>query len=211
MNNNVLKTVLKILGILIMIQLLRFFSIRFLLLLIPFTKFNYRLISSIVLLVLITILIFIIRKKKIKINMFNKDIKEFYLMISAFSIILLMISSSLLHGNVIHNIVIMVYSCILIPVFEELIFRGYIWNKLSLVIKKDFIVYIVSTVLFALWHIGYIDSYILFVGSENLLSFVCSKVLIGLVFGIITGFFRYKCKSTYISILAHSVLNSFGK
>jgi CAAX amino terminal protease family. len=37
------------------------------------------------------------------------------------------------------------------------------------------------------------------------------KVITGGVFGVVTGFIRFKTKSTYGSILAHSLMNIFGR
>lgn len=37
--------------------------------------------------------------------------------------------------------------------FEELIFRGYLWNRLDAVLSKESFVFIWSVVLFTVWHI----------------------------------------------------------
>lgn len=96
------------------------------------------------------------------------------------------------------------------PIFEEIIFRGYIWNKLNVVFKKESITYIVSTALFALWHIGYIDA-ISFRVETGLAIAMFWKVITGLCFGIILGAVRYKTKNSYSTILLHGVMNIFGR
>jgi len=45
-----------------------------------------------------------------------------------------------------------------------LIFRGFIYKKISLM-KDDLTAYIISTILFGIWYLGYIDTYINTFGS----------------------------------------------
>ena len=55
------------------------------------------------------------------------------------------------------------------------------------------------TLLFAVWHIGYFDSILLNMEINHLtgsIVFVVSmKVITGLIFGVATGFLRYKQKA----------------
>jgi membrane protease YdiL (CAAX protease family) len=37
------------------------------------------------------------------------------------------------------------------------------------------------------------------------------KAFVGLVYGIIVGFVRYRTKNTYAAMLVHSVMNTFGR
>jgi len=109
----------------------------------------------------------------------------------------------------------LLYSTIVTPVFEELIFRGYVWNALRESGKSEFQTYIFSTILFALWHLGYADVIWLKISllgtGENLLFIMLMKVAVGLFFGIIVGFVRYKTKSTYAAMLMHAAMNVFGR
>lgn len=97
------------------------------------------------------------------------------------------------------------------PIFEELIFRGYVWNKLEEKLSKRFAVYVITTLLFAAWHIGYIDTIAFRVASDRVLFIMLMKVVTGLCFGIVLGAVRYKTKNCYSSILLHSVMNIFGR
>ncbi|MBL4937797.1 CPBP family intramembrane metalloprotease [Clostridium sp. YIM B02515] len=47
---------------------------------------------------------------------------------------------------------VLISSTIAIPIFEELLFRGYVWNELKQNYKSDLTFYVVNTVLFAIWH-----------------------------------------------------------
>ena len=102
------------------------------------------------------------------------------------------------------------YSCIVTPVFEEILFRGYIWNKISGILKSKWATYLTTTILFALWHLAYIDS-IAFRVEDGLITMMVWKVLTGLCFGIVLGAVRMKTKNCYATILLHGAMNMFGR
>jgi membrane protease YdiL (CAAX protease family) len=106
-------------------------------------------------------------------------------------------------------------SAVVIPIFEELIFRGTIWDSLS---KKGYpepVIYAVTVILFALWHLGYYDVVWLHAAGNakapdmgNIMFF---KMLTGFAFGVATGLLRWKTKRTYAGILMHALFNIFGR
>lgn len=110
-------------------------------------------------------------------------------------------------------------SVIIYPIFEELLFRGYLWNRLEMQFKDRRLSSVkmiaINTLLFGLWHLGYADviymkTHIQHTGP-SLETIMIYKVLTGMVFGVLTGVARGKMKSTYSSILVHSFLNIFGR
>ena len=112
-----------------------------------------------------------------------------------------------------YNILSLVYNAIITVIFEELIFRGLIFKEISSM-KNDLIAYIVSTILFGIWHLGYIDTIIwrtsLFSPDANIANIMFWKVITGIIIGVILGFFRYKNKNVYSSMLVHTFINTFG-
>jgi len=144
----------------------------------------------------------------------NKDkIKYFIVTVIA---MFLIISTPIFSKNYSISVIIqLIFTTIITPIFEELLFRGCIWNKLKNCYKNEFVIYIITTALFAIWHLGYYDSIILNMNlnnlTGNLLFVMLMKVSIGLVFGIIIGFVRYKTKNIYSAILTHSIMNVFGR
>ncbi len=80
--------------------------------------------------------------------------------------------------------------------------------------KNDLIAYIVSTILFEVWHLGYIDTIIwrtsLFSPDANIANIMFWKIITGMIIGVILGFFRYKNKNVYSSMLVHTFINTFG-
>ncbi len=108
------------------------------------------------------------------------------------------------------SLLLLAYSGIATPIFEELVFRGYVWNKLQAVFKKGWQVYMATSILFGLWHLGYIDS-IAYRVTNGLASAMLMKVLVGLGYGFILGALRLKTKNCYSTMLLHGAMNVFGR
>ena len=163
--------------------------------------------------IIIGVFIAIIKKKKININIFpekfNIKYKVFTIIVSLFFIITPIVTTN----YQLYNILSLIYNAIITVIFEEFIFRGYIFKEISLM-KNDLIAYIVSTLLFGIWHFGYIDTIIwrtsLFYTNTDIVNIMFWKVITGIVIGIVLGFFRYKNKNVYSSILIHTFINTFG-
>jgi len=150
--------------------------------------------------IIIGVFIAIIKKKKININIFpekfNIKYKVFTIIVSLFFIITPIVTTN----YQLYNILSLIYNAIITVIFEEFIFRGYIFKEISLM-KNDLIAYIVSTLLFGIWHFGYIDTIIwrtsLFYTNSDIVNIMFWKVITGIVIGIVLGFFRYKNKNVY--------------
>ena len=163
--------------------------------------------------IIIGVFIAIIKKKKININIFpekfNIKYKVFTIIVSLFFIITPIVTTN----YQLYNILSLIYNAIITVIFEEFIFRGYIFKEISLM-KNDLIAYIVSTLLFGIWHFGYIDTIIwrtsLFYTNSDIVNIMFWKVITGIVIGRVLGFFRYKNKNVYSSILIHTFINTFG-
>lgn len=162
---------------------------------------------------IIIICIVIIRKKKINLNIFpekfNIKYKVFTILVSLFFIVTTIIT---MNYNL-YNILALIYNAIITVVFEELIFRGFVFKEITSM-KNNLTAYIVSTILFGIWHLGYIDTIIwrtsLFSPDANIANIMLWKVIIGIIIGVVVGFFRYKNKNVYSSILVHTFINTFG-
>ena len=130
--------------------------------------------------IIIGVFIAIIKKKKININIFpekfNIKYKVFTIIVSLFFIITPIVTTN----YQLYNILSLIYNAIIAVIFEEFIFRGYIFKEISLM-KNDLITYIVSTLLFGIWHFGYIDTIIwrtsLFYTNSDIVNIMFWKVL----------------------------------
>lgn len=92
-------------------------------------------------------------------------------------------------GQELKNVVLMsIYSCIVAPVTEELLFRGFALKTLSRVSQRFGIV--VSALLFGLWH-------------ENIAQFVLAFFV-----GILMGYLTVKHNSIMPAIICHMTVNT---
>lgn len=175
--------------------------------------------SSIVIGILFLVVVVAILIKKIPVSLFPKPEtgrqKKGYAAAAAVWLLLLLTTPVFSGGYHVQVIIPLLYSTILIPLYEELIFRGYIWSRLKTVFRSELVVCILTAVLFAAWHFGYADS-ILFTVSRNgtggnMVYIMEMKALTGLLYGIVTGFARSKAGNCTAGFLLHSALNVFGR
>lgn len=160
------------------------------------------------------IIIFVIifsycQRNKQTMSVFPTKFSVSYIVITVIFIIFYTITLFFVKGFSVRSLLMLFYGSIITPVFEELLFRGLIWNRLNRHFAKESKTYLVVTLLFALWHIGYAIG-IFFWSGGNLLNCIIMKVMMGAVFGLITGLIRYKTKNCYLGIIVHGILNAFG-
>lgn len=114
--------------------------------------------------------------------------------------------------------VININSAIVIPIFEELLFRGWGWGRLEKMKPfkaSGFANWLVISLVFGLWHFGYLDIYLLKVAPANPNMdwgiFFLMKFLTTLVIGLIVGLPRWRTGRVYGSLILHSLINIFGR
>lgn len=203
--------IFKIIAILLIIQVLRILTQKIAFNIIGGKAVNMLLLRSIVVLLFTTVILLVFRKRKIDISLFPKEKKSMYI-IFTFVILGLAFSGAIISEEyTISYFLNVIYSIILTPIFEEIIFRGYVWNKLEKNGFSSIITYVIVTLLFALWHLGYIDTIAIKVKTDFLVYVMFMKVVVGLCFGVVLGAVRLKTKNSYSTILLHSLLNIFGR
>jgi uncharacterized protein len=111
-----------------------------------------------------------------------------------------------------------VNAAIVIPIFEEILFRGWGWGQLKKAISfrgAGFLHWLVASLLFGIWHFGYLDIYLLKVAPANpgmeWGSFFVMKFLTTVVIGLLVGVPRWRSGRVYGSIILHSLVNLFGR
>ena len=173
------------------------------------TNITDRMASMTAMLILTVFLSGLSKKTKTRLSVFPDQFTVPYIEATVLFAGLLIASPSNERGGM-EPVFLLAYSCIVTPVFEELLFRGCIWNQLSGILGKKWATYLTTTILFGLWHLVYIDS-IAFRAEDGLLSVMVWKVVTGLCFGIVLGAVRMKTKNCYASILLHGAMNLFGR
>ena len=111
-----------------------------------------------------------------------------------------------------------IISCVVFPLFEEPIFRGWIWNRVSTSLPGRFngvLALLISTILFAIWHLGYWDVVALHVRPgttfAGLTYIMLMKMMVASIIGLLAGMLRWKTGNIYASILVHAFWNLFGR
>ena len=149
-------------------------------------------------------------KRLIKLN--NKyNNKNIRLILGGFALLGICIKPYFDGGYLSSNLIIISLSLIVQPVFEEVIFREYVWNYINSFQKNEKVVLIIVSLLSALFKIGYWDiiSQNLSVVSSSLftIDIITHKVLIGLIMSFILGLINIKYKDIYLCIFVHSLIN----
>ncbi len=204
-----LTTVLYVTLLLAALQLLRAGALQLLFLWVPHTYFTSDLASMGIMLLFSGALV-VLARRRVPFRILPARAGALELG-AAVLFALLLVSGPLLAGGYnTADLVQLVYGCIATPIFEELLFRGLVWHALNRVFKSGWVCYLVSTLLFGLWHLGYADN-IAFRVQAGLAHILIWKVLVGLAFGLVLGAVRLWRKDCYSSMLLHGALNVFGR
>lgn len=152
------------------------------------------------------------RIKNFKLAVWPAKFSEFYIITTLITAAIFISTPFITSSFNLYGILSLLYGAAITPIYEELIFRGFIWQIIH--IKSEKSAYIVSTLLFAVWHLGYIDTVIwrtsLFFPDANIPEIMFWKVITGLIIGALLGAARYKLKNVYSSMLLHCVINTVG-
>lgn len=203
------KTMLKIIGLLVILQFLRLGLKQLFFFFIKRTNFSDHLASMLSFLLLTALIVVICKRRKIALTIFPPRFSRRYFFATGI-VGLLLVTTPAYYSGGIEAILLLIYSSIVTPIFEELIFRRYVWNQLSVIFKRAVPVYLWSSVLFGIWHLGYSDSLAFRVG-EGLPEALIWTVIIGLCYGLVLGLLRLRTKNCYSTILLHGAMNIFGR
>lgn len=208
-----LKKVLCIIALLLFLQIARIGFKSLLFIFIERTLFTDVLVNISYMLIIIIASIIIIKKKKLDINIFPTKFNIVYKILTILVTLFLITTPIITNNYEIYDILSLIYGAVITVIFEEMIFRGFVYKEISNS-KNEIIAYIVSTILFGVWHLGYIDTIIwrtsIFSPNANIANIMLWKVITGLIIGVMLGFCRYKSKNTYSSMLLHAAINIFG-
>ena len=205
-----IKTIASLVALLAAFQLLRMAIEQSIFVFIERTSFTDDIATMIAMFVLTIGFVIITYARGVSLSVFPQKWGPFYI-IETLVLLGLLISTPFITGNKTpQTITILIYSSVVTPVFEEIIFRGYMWNRLNAIFKKERTSYIAVTLLFAIWHLGYVEG-IAFRAPDGLAVTMIWKMAIGFCFGVVLGAVRLKTKNCYSTILLHGIMNVFGR
>lgn len=198
------KILVSIVTLLVIIQLCREGLEWLAFLIVEPTIFSRKMVTMVAMIVLAVLFVAFVRMRKAQLSVFPQHFGKGYVIWTCITLALFLASPSN-YINGLPAVLILIYGSIVTPVFEELIFRGYAWNRLGSVCKKEMHVFLITAALFTLWHLGYMVPNIL---DGNWFA-VATKLLAGLCYGLVLGAIRLKTKNCYSTILTHGLLNLF--
>ncbi|MGL9729907.1 lysostaphin resistance A-like protein [Enterococcus sp. DIV0756] len=201
-----ISTMVVLLGLL---QLLRWGIKQTIFLFVDRTNFTDHLASMTAMSTLTVLILLISKKRKVKLSVFPEKFTKSYL-IGTIIFALILVSTPANYTGDIQVIILLGYSSLVTPIFEELIFRGYVWNRLSVIFNRESTVYLGSSFSFGIWHLGYLDS-LTFRVETDLVKALLWKVITGLCYGLVLGLLRLKTRNCYSTMLLHGTMNVFGR
>lgn len=166
--------------------------------------------SALAMLILTAALLFFVKKRREPLSFFSKKFGALYIAATFVFIALIVADFIIMEEGSLKALAILISSCVATPLYEEIIFRGYLWNKFEEAFQNKWAVFALTTLLFALWHLGYIDT-VAFRAQGNLAWLMMWKTITGLCFGIVLGAVRIKTKDCYLTVLLHGAMNIFGR
>lgn len=216
--NNFLKIILKIILFLAFIQILRS-VILFGLWWVIHPGNNITLFQTInglsfLLVGLILLLYFRPSLKELGLNGDDIRLRTIIIYIAGISFLVFMATTPFILSWELNLLVMGLLFGIITPAFEEFLFRGYIWGKIQNTpsrAKCGVLTWITVTLLFSIWHLGYIDVFLIHpLSVDNWTLLLVSKLMIGLVIGLVAGYARLKTGKTYASFILHGLWNVFA-
>jgi len=165
--------------------------------------------SMIVMIVLTGVVVTVARHRHMPLSVLPARFSRWYIIATIITAGLLIVTPANYTGGW-PAVLALVYGSIVTPVYEELVFRGLVWNRLAAVCTKPWIVYAWTVLLFGVWHLGYFDS-VAYRVEIGLMSIMAWKAITGVLYGVVLGALRLKTKNCYSTMLLHGVLNLFGR
>lgn len=171
----------------------------------PDTRFNKKVINMSMMIVLTIILICYAKIKKHTLSFFPRKISQPYIIATCITAVVFIIApSNYVQGFT--SVMNIIYGSIITPVYEELLFRGYIWNRFSKVMTSKLHICVWNIALFTIWHLLYIIPDMIS-GNWDVLQLL--KLPEGIGYGTVLGLIRLRTENCWTTILAHGIMNFF--
>lgn len=151
------------------------------------------------------------RRDQVSLSLFFTSDNTFFIMCySLFSVVVIfIIMTSPMFGEGFNSekFIPYIYGIIGVPVFEELLFRGYFWNTIKSNKDRPWKPMIITGILFVLWKVINITEFNYFFYTTNIVGKYVTGVTIVSAMAVILGAIRKKFNNTFSCILCHSAIN----
>ena len=196
---NYKEYIIDVILILFVVQLARIITKYILLKQLNFNLLNLIITTAISFALLSILLILILKNNEIFnptnlkiVNMFNNKNKQIRILLGIIVILTFMITQYFEDTYNIYNFGRLILLIIIIPIFEELLFREYLWNYLSNHIKNVMVVFISITMLYTFYQIGYIDIISQYISITNKSGYTIDIVTSSMIKAFVLGSILYR-------------------
>lgn len=207
------KKVLNFLYLIIVIQLIRI-ALKNIAFLFIKPSLLSNLIINLVITIFITLIIVCYIRLKHDQNNIQKKQKQIYFSFAIFVFIFNFISLVIFKNFNTINYLTLLLNILVIPLFEELLFRGYIWEELKKDIHNDYLVLVIVAIFSGIWQLGYIDGIIInniFLKIPFDVNDYIWQMIAGIGLGVLTGLSKIKFKNYYVSALVHAFAKTIAR
>ena len=138
----------------------------------------------------------------------NKKIRIILFIITLISLILNVVFKT---EYIFYELIVMCLATIVVPLYEELLFRKYLWNYVNSFVENQKITWVVITIMSVLFILGYwdiVNQNLQIVGSDKFaVDVIFTNMKWGVLMSAITGFMKYKYKDIYLCIFLHIIIS----
>lgn len=140
----------------------------------------------------------------------NKKIRIILFIITLISLILTVVFKT---EYIFYELIVMCLATIVVPLYEELLFRKYLWNYVNSFVENQKTTWVVITIMSVLFILGYwdiVNQNLQIVGSDKFaVDVIFTNMKLGVLMSAITGFMKYKYKDIYLCIFLHIIISCF--
>src|SRR5574344_1246007 len=109
------------------------------------------------------------------------------------------------------NYLNLIFNILLIPIFDEFVFRGYLWERINKRSDNLYFNVLILALLEGVWQLGFIDNIIIndiYTKTAFAPTINFWQLLIGIGYGVIMGLTKIKFKNNKVCILVHAICNT---
>lgn len=138
----------------------------------------------------------------------NKKIRIILFLVALLSLVITIVFKG---EKIFYGYLLICLSVLVIPFYEEMLFRQYLWNYINGFLDNEKITWIIVLILSVLFVLGYWD-----IVSQNLTVITSDKFAVDVVFSkmgvtaitsAVVGFMKYKYKDIYLCIFLHIIIS----
>jgi membrane protease YdiL (CAAX protease family) len=180
---------------------------------------KYRLICSVSQIITLVLFFVFIKPSTKELGIYWSDIKKstkYLYVIGELLVLLLVISSYFIMSDIkYYALMTNINFGITTPILEEIVFRGYSWEKFREQGFNNFKTLIITSIFFGLFHLGYYFqiSYAtqFHPNAPSMVNIMFMKIVYATALGFFIGLVRWKSNKVFGPIIVHSILNILSK